>query len=118
MKPPPYNVALYVERAMPGFWREFIARANAGFGLATERGAQVHVTSWYRSPDHNAALGGNPQSQHLLGMAFDVVSDDWNAAERGFRAQGFTVVDETRTSAPHLHVQAFQAGALRRVFGF
>ena len=32
----------------------------------------VHITSGYRCPDHNKAVGGATHSQHLLGTAADV----------------------------------------------
>jgi hypothetical protein len=32
----------------------------------------IHVTSWCRCPDHNAALGGAPDSPHLEGRAVDI----------------------------------------------
>ncbi len=34
--------------------------------------APVKVNSGYRCPIHNAAVGGAPQSQHILGRAADV----------------------------------------------
>ena len=33
------------------------------------------VTSWYRTVDHNAEVGGHPRSAHLVGLAVDVVYD-------------------------------------------
>ncbi len=36
-------------------------------------GKPIIVTSGYRCPDHNAAVGGAPRSQHLLGNAADIV---------------------------------------------
>lgn len=36
-------------------------------------GAPVRVTSGYRCPDHNRAVGGAKQSRHLLGHAADIV---------------------------------------------
>lgn len=35
--------------------------------------APVRVTSGYRCPDHNRAVGGAKQSRHLLGHAADIV---------------------------------------------
>lgn len=34
-------------------------------------GAKVHITSGYRTAEHNAAVGGSKSSQHLLGRAAD-----------------------------------------------
>jgi len=36
-------------------------------------GAPVRVTSGYRCPEHNRAVGGAKQSRHLLGHAGDIV---------------------------------------------
>lgn len=32
----------------------------------------IRVTSWYRTPTHNAAVGGSPTSLHLLAAAADI----------------------------------------------
>ncbi|HEV8674025.1 MAG TPA: D-Ala-D-Ala carboxypeptidase family metallohydrolase [Methylomirabilota bacterium] len=37
--------------------------------------ARASVTSWGRTPQHNAAVGGVAQSPHLVWMAVDVVYD-------------------------------------------
>ena len=43
--------------------------------LRTELGGfPLHITSAYRTKEHNQAVSGRPFSKHLLGMAADVVS--------------------------------------------
>ena len=37
-----------------------------------EFGESITVTSGYRSPAHNAKIGGSPSSQHCLGKAADI----------------------------------------------
>ena len=39
----------------------------------------ITVNSGYRSPEHNQAVGGAPQSTHVYGMGFDITSKDLNA---------------------------------------
>lgn len=34
-------------------------------------GRPIHITSGYRCPEHNAAVGGAPHSQHCQGAAVD-----------------------------------------------
>ena len=111
---PPYPIALAVEQSLPGFWRAFLSAANAGFEVAASGGATVGISSWWRDAEHNRAVGGHPRSQHLLGLAFDLESDQPDLAAEAFRAQGFTVVE----SPSHVHVQTFPAGALDRIFAF
>lgn len=71
----------------------------------------VSASSWYRNPSHNRSVGGAADSQHLLGLAVDLVGDRWAlaSAERMARAAGLTPVYE----GSHLHVQLFPAGYLR-----
>lgn len=45
---------------------------NALETLRADLGVPVIVTSGYRCPDHNKAVGGEPNSQHVRGMAADV----------------------------------------------
>jgi uncharacterized protein YcbK (DUF882 family) len=35
-------------------------------------GTPLHISSAYRSPYHNASVGGAPRSAHLVGHAFDI----------------------------------------------
>lgn len=36
-------------------------------------GRSIHVTSWYRSPEVNALIGGSKTSMHMKGLACDLV---------------------------------------------
>lgn len=85
---------------------EFAGRANRlPLGGTT-------VTSWWRSPQHNRAVGGHPESQHIFALAIDVAGtrDQRRDIVTAARRVGLTAVDE----GSHVHVQAFPAGALRR----
>lgn len=64
---------------------------------------EARLTSWWRSPAHNARVGGHPRSRHLRGTAVDVV------LSAGFRRAfiedaewvGLRALDE----GDHVHVQ-------------
>lgn len=71
------------------------ASMDALQALRTRLGKPLIITSAYRSPEHNAAVGGAKNSQHLYGKAFDVVMTNHNpvtfeavAKECGFRGIG------------------------------
>lgn len=42
-------------------------------------GKPIKVTSWYRSPEVNKAVGGSETSSHLTGLAVDFVPSDMSA---------------------------------------
>ena len=50
-----------------------IVRRLVPFVLLVCRTYNASVTSWWRSPLHNAAVGGVPESKHRRGLACDVV---------------------------------------------
>lgn len=49
-----------------------LARLDA---LASFLGAPIPILSGYRDPDHNALIGGAPNSQHTYGTAVDISQD-------------------------------------------
>jgi len=112
VQPPPAWINAAIERRMG---RQYNVAAFAGaLGWALRGVRDYRVTSWYRTPQHNLAVGGSSRSQHLLGMAADFVFPSAYAAQAisALRAQGFTVIDE----GDHIHVQAWPAGQLDAVF--
>lgn len=53
-------------------WEDSLAVWSVLEWLRTELGAPIRVTSGYRDPAYNAAIGGAPHSQHVLGTARDI----------------------------------------------
>lgn len=83
--------------------------------LATHRYMELRATSWYRDVEENRRVGGDQESQHLLGFAIDVdgprdVLDTFLIEARGV---GLVAIDE----GTHVHVQLLPAG-LARDLGF
>ena len=61
------------------------------YALAAAHGSSV--TSTYRSPAENAAVGGAPQSSHMVwGCAADFVGGDRGSLDADARARGWTVL--------------------------
>lgn len=56
-------------------------------------GAQITVTSGYRSPELNAAVGGVPHSLHALGLAADFVCPAYGAPLAVARAIAASTLD-------------------------
>lgn len=50
--------------------------------LESSWGRPITVTSAYRSPEHNAKVGGAKHSQHMHGNAFDISTDGWTDADK------------------------------------
>jgi uncharacterized protein YcbK (DUF882 family) len=71
--------------------------------LCEQYGASV--TSWYRTPRRNRAVGGHPSSLHLKGLAVDLVADDPSAhptIAAHARRLGLVAIQEE----DHVHIQA------------
>ena len=64
-KPSPYGETVVA--------KELIVRLNA---IRSRFGKPIIVNSAYRSPEHNKAVGGVSNSQHVLGTAADIRPED------------------------------------------
>lgn len=102
------------EKVPPGFWRwphfkpSEIASPDDGSLLIDAEsldkleqvrwhlGKPMNLNSAYRTPAHNAAVGGEVNSQHLLGKAFDVRLAGFTrqALKAAARAAGFTGIGD------------------------
>jgi len=110
--PPPVPIVRWFERQSPGFWSRWLSAAGAALReIDDDGGGDTIITSWYRSPAQNRRVGGQPDSQHLVGLALDVLPGrlSVNEASGRFQEVGFIPVQ----SQSHLHIQTFPAGALR-----
>ena len=47
----------------------------------------IHINSGYRSPAHNAAIGGVPDSQHLTGKAADITMKNFTSKDLAVRIE-------------------------------
>ena len=103
---PPNTVWRPVESLSPGLYRDFIDRFI--FGM---RGHRVGVSSWWRSPHHNQAVGGHPDSQHLLALAIDFQTAEPQLAVTDLTQLGLVALNE----GDHVHVQRFSAGIVAPV---
>lgn len=84
-----------------------LVRFLTGLGqIRVPRGTQV--TSWYRDPYHNRQVGGAATSQHLLGLAIDLVvpAEGVGSIVQQARRAGLVPVVES----DHVHLQARPAG--------
>ena len=80
------------------------------------------ITNCTRSTETNLRVGGNPRSQHLYGLACDLVwfgnPRTWpvERVRRLGATRGLVVIDERnrRGYRPHVHVQRYVAGYLER----
>lgn len=65
------------------------------------------ITSWIRSPEHNARVGGVPTSKHLTGLAVDAVldSEDYEAFAEDARSLGLKAI----VYDDHVHLEKIDA---------
>jgi len=113
---PPQRTLAFWDQVLPGFWNQWGAAAVGALTAVDEgSGGETILSSWFRTPNNNRRVGGHPDSQHLVGIAFDVVPGKGisplaiNEAAQIFRRFGFIVEPES----DHIHVQTFAPGILR-----
>jgi len=112
-RPPPRVVAA-VESVVRGIYGQMIDDLRNAYRLYPG----IRFTSWYRTPAHNAEVGGVESSQHLAGLAVDVVPVDREQRAKlaaFLRSARWTVIEE----GDHLHAQVFKASpAVSRFVGW
>lgn len=123
---PPRDVVLKVEQRAPGFWQAFWNALKDADALLEFQGLDAVVTSWWRDPARNRAVGGDAFSQHLLGTAYDIDVTSFFltpaareharlAVQRAFQQAGWvTMVHAVAGGRRHVHVQAWPAGLAQR----
>ena len=81
----------------------------------------LHVNSGYRCPGLNLAVGGHPQSRHMLGLAADVVPMEYEIDRAmtvlagAVRAGAIPDVDQAIVECGSwIHLQAAPVGAIAR----
>jgi len=65
------------------------------------RSPAVEITSWYRTLEDNARVGGVPTSLHQVGLALDLVGPGTAKIAELWRGLGLDQVDE----GDHLHIE-------------
>lgn len=93
---------------------EFVLLVRAALTMYTRRGGRVALTSWWRDIGDNARAGGHSHSQHLLGLALDVVPLAPGTPAQlaaAARAAGLVAIVE----GDHVHLQKSPAGVWDRV---
>lgn len=114
---PPAWIANVVEFLSPGIYDEFVKRVVNAIG--SQNFNAVRVTSWYRTPFDNSRVGGDPSSQHLLGLAVDLQIVDRGGSSISFGMNPFRLQGRLRdmgltavVEGDHVHVQVFPAGVV------
>lgn len=77
--------------------------------------AGSRVSGWWRTPESNASSGGREYSQHLLGLAIDIVTPNPRAVIDAASRLGLIAIYHNVGSGWHVHVQARPAGFVRQL---
>jgi Peptidase M15 len=84
----------------------------ARFYVTAKNSHPIKLTSWWRSKAHNASVGGEDTSQHLVGTAIDFVGVPLADAVAIARPLGLTAIASNRGA---VHVQALASGTVARL---
>lgn len=96
---------------MPEWWRPVVAEFLRRVGLM-QGGGDFVVSSFIRTRAHNAAVGGVPNSQHLLGTAIDLVPNDGDLEGLAMYAQQLGAFGYVTNEGDHVHLQLLPAGVI------
>ena len=68
-------------------------------------GYPINITCGYRSPEHNAEIGGVPNSEHTFGRAVDIKAPQDSAMrERLMWALGLAGLKRVESAKYHFHI--------------
>lgn len=70
----PDGSVVHLQRAPDELWPNFVPTGHVLEWLRSKLGCPVYVTSGYRDPDYNAAVGGERNSIHLTFAAADIAT--------------------------------------------
>lgn len=79
-------------------------------------GDKLQISSGYRCPPHNKAIGGAPDSEHMRGVAADIVSGDSQARYKLVAAAVALGIPFVEVCPGHVHVD-LRSGAKRLILG-
>ncbi len=104
---PPPEVIQQIEFWAPGLLAAFLSRLGPVARHVTQ------FTSWWRSIDRNARVGGSPESQHLWAAAVDATGPNLRNIAIAARSSGLIAVEIPAKGI--VHIQAWPAGSARRI---
>lgn len=75
---------LNINNDLPIELMQNVKRAALGLELTRKElnSNAIHVSSWYRCPELNKAVGSKPTSAHITGMAIDFTCPTYGSPER------------------------------------